>query len=192
MRRPDGGGPVEDPRPPPGPVRLVVHHVGDDDPDKNTALKLARFGLVALVDDARELPEGGLLLDPAADQALSPADRPRGLDRGLAAVDSSWRTADDALAPARSRTEPRALPLLVAANPVNHGNAQQLSTVEALAAALHILGEAHQGEALLEKFTWGDTFLEMNADPLEDYAACQDSAEVVEVQDRYLDAYGPD
>lgn len=173
-----------------GPVRVVVHHVGDDDPDKNTARKLARFGLVSLVDDARRIPEGALVLDPHAERALSPADRTRALDRGLAAVDSSWRTADDALDPARGQGEPRALPLLLAANPVNYGNAQQLSTVEALAAALVILGEPDQAEALLAKFTWGETFLEVNGDPLEDYADCGTSAEVVEVQERYLDAFG--
>lgn len=183
---------MQDPRDPPGPVPVVVQHVGDDDPAKNTARKLARFGLLRLVDDVRDLPRGALLLDPAAEKALSPADRPRALDRGLAAVDSSWRTAHDALDPARRRTEPRALPLLVAGNPVNHGNAQQLTTAEALAAALHILGEPQQGDALLAKFTWGGTFLEMNADPLEDYAGCETSAEVVEVQGRYLDAFGRD
>jgi pre-rRNA-processing protein TSR3 len=168
----------------------VVHHVGDDDPDKNTARKLERFGLVTLADAPLEIPGGAIVLDPHAEQALSPADRDRALDRGLSAVDSSWRTADDALAPARSRGEPRALPLLLAANPVNYGNAQQLSTVEALAGALVILGERDQAEALLAKFTWGETFLEVNGDPLEDYAACETSAEVVVVQERYLEAFG--
>lgn len=182
--------PADVPRPRAGPVRLVVHHVGDDDPAKNTARKLARFGLVELVDHPGQLPEGAVLLDPSADRALSPADRTRALDRGLAAVDASWRSADEALGPARSRAEPRALPLLVAANPVNYGNAQKLTTVEALAAALHVLGEPDQGDELLAKFTWGETFLEVNGDPLEDYAACEDSGEVVEVQDRYLNAFG--
>ncbi|MFB6361137.1 MAG: ribosome biogenesis domain-containing protein, partial [Halobacteriales archaeon] len=39
----------------------------------------------------------------------------------------------------------------------------------------------------LAKFTWGETFLELNAEPLERYADCADSAEVVAVQSDYLE-----
>jgi pre-rRNA-processing protein TSR3 len=39
---------------------------------------------------------------------------------------------------------------------------------------------------VLSKFTWGETFLELNAEPLARYADCEDSAEVVAVQSEYL------
>jgi pre-rRNA-processing protein TSR3 len=69
---------------------------------------------------------------------------------------------------------------------VNYGNALQLTTVEALAAALVILDERDHAERLLAKFTWGETFLELNAEPLRRYAACETSSDVVAVQDDYL------
>jgi pre-rRNA-processing protein TSR3 len=74
----------------------------------------------------------------------------------------------------------------VAANPVNYGKPFQLSTVEALAAGLVILGEAAQAELILSKFTWGHVFLELNREPLQEYAAARDSTQVVEIQNAYL------
>ena len=63
----------------------------------------------------------------------------------------------------------------------------ELTTAEALAAALYIFGETEQAEAVLSKFTWGETFLELNAEPLDRYADCDDSSEIVAVQQEYLD-----
>ncbi len=62
-----------------------------------------------------------------------------------------------------------------------------LNSVEAFAAALVILGEAEQAEQILSAFSWGGIrFLEVNHDPLTEYAAAKDSAEVVEIQSCYL------
>ncbi|MFC6725997.1 ribosome biogenesis domain-containing protein, partial [Halobium palmae] len=83
--------------------------------------------------------------------------------------------------------EHRALPYLVAANPVNFGRPMRLTTVEAFAAALCILGERDHAERALAKFTWGETFLELNDEPLRRYAACADSSEVVSIQREYLE-----
>jgi len=74
----------------------------------------------------------------------------------------------------------------VAANPVNYGTPFRLNTVEAFAGACCILGERDLAETLLGKFRWGHTFLELNAEPLERYAACADSDDVVAVQSEYL------
>jgi pre-rRNA-processing protein TSR3 len=74
----------------------------------------------------------------------------------------------------------------VAANPVNYGTPFRLNTAEAFAGALVIVGEREQAEDILSKFTWGHTFLELNAEPLERYAACENSSEVVAVQEEYL------
>jgi pre-rRNA-processing protein TSR3 len=62
-----------------------------------------------------------------------------------------------------------------------------LTTVEALAAALCLFGERDQAAAVLSKFRWGETFLELNDEPLRRYADCADSTEVVAVQQEYLD-----
>ena len=39
---------------------------------------------------------------------------------------------------------------------------------------------------ILSKFNWGHVFLELNREPLQEYAAAKNSAEVVKIQDAYL------
>ena len=102
----------------------------------------------------------------------------------MAPLDSSWSHAEEAFH--RLYLKERALTFLVAANPVNYGKPFQLSTVEALAAGLVILGESAQAELILSKFSWGHVFLELNREPLREYAAAQNSAEVIEIQAAYL------
>ncbi len=162
-------------------MELHVRYEGDDDPKKCSARKLARFDEATLHRSARATPPG-VVLDPFAERALSPADRARG-DR-LVALDCSWGTAE-AEAFELDGVH-RSLPFLVAANPVNYGRPFRLKTVEAFAAALCVLGERDRAERILSKFRWGETFLELNAEPLERYADCEDSADVVAVQDDYL------
>jgi len=58
--------------------------------------------------------------------------------------------------------------------------------VEALTAGLFILGEVAQTEMLLPKFKWAHVFLEMNREPLQEYAAAKSSAEVVRIQQAYM------
>ncbi|MFC6615838.1 ribosome biogenesis domain-containing protein [Halopenitus salinus] len=183
-----------------------VRYEGDDDPEKCTARKLARFDLATLHRTDGATPYG-IVLNPHAERALSPADAGNAGDdeeggrenadggndvRGdggdgdvLVALDCSWESAGEKRFSLPG--EHRALPYLVAANPVNFGRPMRLTTVEALSAALVILGERVHGERLLEKFTWGETFLELNEEPLRRYAACEDSAAVVDVQQEYLD-----
>lgn len=166
-----------------GAVELHVRYEGDDDPEKCTARRLAQFGEVTLHRNPRAVPRG-IVLNPYAEQALSPADRGTVPDR-IVALDCSWETAE-----VEAFDLPgihRALPFLVAGNPINFGHPFQLTTAEALAAALVILGERDRAVALMEPFSWGHTFLELNAEPLERYAACTDSEAVVAVQDDYLE-----
>ena len=163
---------------------LHVRYEGDDDPDKCTARKLARFDLATLHRSDGATPYG-VVLNPHAERALSPADADRARSTALVALDCSWESAGEKRFSLPG--DHRALPYLVAAHPVNFGRPMRLTTVEAFAAAASILGERETAERLLAKFTWGETFLELNAEPLERYAACADSAEVVAVQREYLD-----
>ena len=80
----------------------------------------------------------------------------------------------------------RALPYLVAANPVNYGSPTKLSTVEALAAALFIAGFVGEAQELLSKFKWGPEFLRLNQTYLNAYAGAKSSAEVVELQGKFM------
>jgi pre-rRNA-processing protein TSR3 len=74
----------------------------------------------------------------------------------------------------------------MAANPVNFGKPCKLSSVEALAAALYILGEKERARELLSRVSWGIRFLEVNREPLDLYAAAKDSSEVIRIQGYYL------
>lgn len=163
-------------------VEIHVRYEGDDDPEKCTARKLARFDLAQLHHSARKTPPG-IVLNPFAEQALSPADTDH---TALVALDCSWETAKQE-AFDLSGTH-RALPFLVAGNPVSYGQPFRLNTVEAFAGALCILGEREHAERLLSKFRWGHTFFELNEEPLSRYAGCADSAAVVDVQKEYLSA----
>lgn len=144
-------------------------------------LKLARAGMLTVVADIRKVPRGTLLLDPAAGRALSPADR---AVSSVTALDCSWERLD--AIDRSSWRRRRALPYLLAANPMNFGRPFRLSSVEAVAAALYIIGESNQAREILAKFNWGVRFLELNAEPLEAYAGCADSTEVVAVQEEFM------
>jgi pre-rRNA-processing protein TSR3 len=76
----------------------------------------------------------------------------------------------------------RCLPILIAGNPTNYAKATKLSTVEAIAGALYIAGFKDEAEKMLAIFTWGHTFLELNAGLLEGYAAAKDSTDIVRMQ----------
>jgi pre-rRNA-processing protein TSR3 len=80
----------------------------------------------------------------------------------------------------------RCLPILIAGNPVNFGKLTKLTTAEAIAAELYIAGFKEEAEAILDVFTWGHTFFELNSFFLENYVQAKDSAEIVEMQTRLL------
>jgi pre-rRNA-processing protein TSR3 len=161
-------------------MELVIYHADQCDPKKCTGRKLARFGLARLTKRMNDL-RPYLVLSPFSEKALSPEDKDT---RGLAALDCSWAHAEEVFQ--RLSLKERALPFLVAANPVNFGKPFKLSTVEALAAALVILGRPEQAETILSKFSWGHVFLELNQEPLGEYASAKDSGEVVKIQAGYL------
>jgi pre-rRNA-processing protein TSR3 len=99
-------------------------------------------------------------------------------------LDCSWEVLD-ARAVSSWRTR-RALPFLVAANPVNFGRPCILSSVEALAAAIYILGEPDRAAKILGCVSWGIRFLEVNREPLALYAKAKDSTDVVKIQGLFL------
>jgi len=162
-------------------IPLFAYRDNSCDPRKCTVKKLERAGLLKIFQKLSQVPRNTLLLDPTAEQALSPADK---FVRSITALDCSWVVLDTGQVSSwRIR---RALPFLMAANPVNFGKPCKLSSVEALAASLYILGEKAQAEQILSKVNWGIRFLEVNREPLDLYAAAKDSTEVVAIQALYL------
>jgi pre-rRNA-processing protein TSR3 len=74
----------------------------------------------------------------------------------------------------------------MAANPVNFGKPCMLSSIEALAASLYILGERERAAQLLSKVSWGIRFLEVNREPLDLYTEAKDSSEIIKIQEQYI------
>jgi len=177
-----------------GRVRLALWIVGEDHPKACTGRRLVARGRVAGLASRSSAPRGSILLDPHADVPLSPADRDAAFAGGIAAVDCSWRRLgarggyprgpwDDV---PRGR---RRLPLLIAGNAHHYGRLGELNTVEALAAALWVVGEPAAAEALLAGFPGGGTFLDVNQDRFRAYGAA-DGPERVRDAERALFAPG--
>ena len=166
-------------------VRIAVYNARQCDPKKCTALKLEHHGLVRGVTQVRFLPKRAVVLNPFSETAFSPADRDRIENFGLAALDCSWEKAERFLS-THVRGTSRCLPVLIAGNPVNFGKPTKLSTLEALVAALFIVGFREQASELLAMYKWGHTFLELNREMLETYAGAKDSADVVELQKQFI------
>ncbi|HYS99194.1 MAG TPA: DUF367 family protein [Thermoplasmata archaeon] len=164
-------------------IRLLAYHAGQCDPKKCTSLRLERMGLMDFVPRPTALPKGVLLLTPTAERALSPADEGRAQRHGLAVMDVSWKRGT---IPSVPHATSRALPYLLAANPVNYGKPFVLSSVEALAAALSIFGRTAEARGILAKFAWGEQFLLLNAEPLAAYASATDSTAVVAAQSEFI------
>jgi pre-rRNA-processing protein TSR3 len=165
-------------------VAMAMWEFGQCDPKRCTGRKLNRFNLVRCLPTSAFFP--GVVLTPQGERAVSPADRAAVVESGVCVVDCSWARLDDVPFHKLKGGEPRLLPFLVAANPVNYGKASKLSCVEAIAATLMIVGLRKRAEQILSKFMWGNNFLTLNRELFQAYAACADGAGVVAAQERML------
>lgn len=166
-------------------IKLFAYCLKQCDPKKCTALKLARFGLVKSLFRLRSIPTRAISLNPFSEVAFSPADRSVAEEYGVLAVDCSWMRSEEAFA-FNMRGKPRCLPYLIAANPVNYGHVGKLSTAEALAAALYIIGYESQAQHILSLWKWGPHFIETNREALDAYREAKDSVDVVRIQESFI------
>ena len=110
------------------PTKVPVHVIwlAQDDPKKNTAVKLSKRGTLKLHDKFTKLPRRGIILEPLCGKVLGPEDHSLLLEEGgsLVGLDCSWAQIEDSVQKVmkKTRLKPRMLPLLLAANPVNWGS----------------------------------------------------------------------
>ena len=164
-------------------MKVVVYMMKQDDPFKCTASKLVKF---RLAQRAPFIHKDFLILNPFAGILLSKKDLL--LSDSLCAVDCSWERAVSILLRKNLtlRRTSRRLPSLLAANPTNYSKVGKLSTAEALAASLCLLGFREAACVLMNKFKWGHTFFELNNYLLEDYARAENAMQVAEVEKEYF------
>lgn len=163
---------------------LFIVNYGQDDPKKCTAKKLKELHLATHVSDVEKLPIKTIILNPCSKKTLSKEDISV---RNIAVIDCSWKKVDTIFSHIpQSQHIHRSLPYVLAANPVSYGKPYRLSSVEALAAALYILGDETRAHQILKKFRWGLRFIELNRQPLEDYKNAQNSEEVIEAMRAYV------
>jgi pre-rRNA-processing protein TSR3 len=165
-------------------LRLLIVLAGEDHPKACTGRRLLRWGRAVRVprEDASAPPP--IVLDPYSSTPLSSADRGTAERGGVLAVDCSWNRLNSRGAfPGvglgnRPRETHRRLPILIATNPQHYGRVAELNTVEALSAALYILGRTEEAEQLMEGFRGGDEFLAVNRTRLERYRRAAVPADV--------------
>ena len=163
--------------------KLYVVYFAQDDPSKNTSLKMIKHGLARKV---AKPPPSSIVLDPFSPQPITPLDR-RFVERyGVTVVDGSWRKAKRIFSMVK-RGLRRRLPLLFAANPVNYGKLYTLSSLEAVAAALYIAGFKEEAERLLSLYKWGPIFIELNRELLEAYSSSKTVSQVIREECRLLE-----
>ncbi len=168
------------------PVNLWIYHTAEDDPKKCSARKMHRFDLANLTDNIRSIPPHLILLNPYAKKSISPEDRDIAQKKGILALDCSWKTAEEQFPLIQKKCRSRALPFVVAVNPVNYGKPLKLTTLEAFAAALYILDEVDQAKRVLSIYKWAPHFLTMNQEPLEEYRKARNSTEVIKIMHQYI------
>jgi pre-rRNA-processing protein TSR3 len=176
---------------------IPVHAIwlAQDDPKKNTAVLASKRGDMKLHKRINTAPKRGIILEPLCGKVFGPEDHEILLNGGsLVGLDCSWAHIEESVQQVMKKTRliPRMLPLLLAANPVNWGKPGRLTTAEALATVLYLVGEREQAEHVLGAFRWGQRFFELNKEPLDAYALARTSAELVELQFEFFDIERPD
>jgi len=156
--------------------------MGQDDPTKCTARKMINMDLARGVSRKFHASDKVIVLNPWAHRVLSPPDRGA---KAVLAVDCSWNQAQEVFF-RKLGGKHRRLPILLAANPTNYSRAGVLSSLEAVAATMYILGEVEEAERYLSLYKWGPTFLTLNEEPLEAYRRARTEGKVLQAQRDYF------
>lgn len=156
--------------------------MGQDDPTKCTARKMINMDLARPVSRKFHAPDKMIVLNPWAHRVLSPPDRGA---KSVLAVDASWNQAQEVFF-RRLGGKHRRLPILLAGNPTNYARPGVLSSLEAVAATMYILGEVDEAKRYLDIYKWGPTFLTLNQEPLEAYRRSRTEGKVLQSQREYF------
>jgi pre-rRNA-processing protein TSR3 len=160
-------------------MKLQVLMFYQDDPKKCTAAKMVKFGLAQNI---KKINSKGMVLDPFSKKTLIPKDK--SIINTIVGIDCSWNLVDSAFSKNFNGVK-RKLPPLLAGNPVNYSKLNKLTTAEALAGSLFILGFKEQALQLLDKFKWGHTFYELNQNLLDEYSKLENEEQIESILKDY-------
>lgn len=151
-------------------MRLYVIDLDQDDPRKCTGKKMIHFGYAFYTMRPR-----GIVLNPISKRIISIEDKELVEKLGITVIDSSWKKSDETFFKKYLNKSARRLPYLLAGNPTNYAKPYMLSSLEAVSAALYILGYKDVAKKLLSLYKWGMTFYQLNIELLQEYSGKSES-----------------
>ena len=139
--------------------------MGQDDPTKCTARKMVNMDLAR-----------------AVSRKFHASDK---VAKSVLVVDASWNQAQEVFF-RKLGGKHRRLPILLAGNPTNYARAGTLSSLEAVAATMYLLGEVEEAKSYMNIYKWGPTFLTLNQEPLEAYRKARTEGKVLQAEREYF------
>ena len=171
-------------------TKLYMWDLGQCDPKKCSGRKLAREKLIKILPITASFH--GIVLTPDSSASLfTPSDIEIIQKAGIAVIDCSWNEYSAGRGVDQVKKlkyhNGRFLPFLLAGNPINHGRPYKLNCAEALAGALAICGLMDDAFEIMNVFGWGQTFLDINQNVVEEYQQCKTIEDVIAVQKAYTE-----
>ncbi len=158
--------------------RIYVIYYREDDPRKNTALKMVRKNL-ALKIHPRHVKGEPVVLNPYSPYYLGRWVKPLIDKYGLIVLDASWKKLEPYKFK-KIRGKHYKLPPLLPGNPINYGKPCILSSIEAVAATLYITDYIEKYLELIQLYKWMNTFHKLNQELLETYRRQETIEKLVE------------
>ncbi|MGC8675450.1 DUF367 family protein [Fervidicoccus sp.] len=168
-------------------LKIYVYRISEDYYKASTAVKLYKLKVATRVGDPRKLRKKFIVLDPFSQKVISKDDISYNLN-GILVVDRSWNKILEKggeVFPFKFGVR-RRLPIFIASNPINYGIAYKLSSAEALAAALIILGCIERAKEILSYFKWGENFFSLNSKLIIDYVKASNEKDVLEIEEEFI------
>ena len=164
-------------------IKLSMLYFDQCDPKKCTGKKMERLGLLQ---EIKFYPNyGGILLTPNGKKICSIEDHDIIKNKGICVIDCSWAKFNE-LNLNLSKIETRALPFMVAVNPVNFGKPFKLTCAEAFAACLFLGGFEKEAKFIMNHFKWGENFFNINQELFDKYKNVSSQEELKHIQDKYI------
>jgi pre-rRNA-processing protein TSR3 len=165
-------------------MKVMVFMLKQDDPSKCTANRMAKF---RFAQPTQYISKDTLILNPFSTFLLCRTDAK--IYKSLCVIDCSWEKVNNEFTTSkilRFSNVHRRLPTLLAGNPTNYSKLGKLSSAEAVAGALYILGSRKTARDIMNKFKWGHTFFDLNSEPLEEYSRASSPEEIRDIEDSYF------